>query len=223
LLAGSIAGFVALLVSIVLNLRQILFASQKNRITSTYHRPKDLVGFRSKPRFVVRIHNLSALSGEFRHFELLLPRLQGVVTDRGEFVHSPGAELYKDGEALGSRLRARQEFRKIDYLRRTVTVGPNASAVEFFELDAFLPDPPPQGWQAASLPEDFEPVLAFEHSSGLEFHCDASGLQPGPYRWPYEKELRASTMITRPNALELRRGRFRRRWSAHEVTEQETA
>jgi len=214
--AGAIAGFVAVILSIGLNLRQLLavFARRRCVVTSDYHGPADLVGFSSKPRFILMFENPSAVSMDFRHFELLLPRLEGVVDDDGQFVAHPGAKLFKDGSPLGSSLRFRQEFRKIDFVTRSVRVEPQSSEVEFFELDAFLPGPAPEGWQIDTpVPSDFEPVLQFRHAAGQEFHCNQNGIHSGPYRWPFEKNFLAVRTATPAKVVELRRSSFLRRWS----------
>lgn len=154
---------------------------------------------------------------DFRHFELLLPRLSGVVED-GRFIAHPGAKLYRDGVPLGSKFKPRQEFEKIDSLTRIVRVEPYSSEIEFFELDAFMPEGLPEGWEnELTLPADFKPVLQFRHAAGTEFHCDAEGTHAGPYEWPYAEDyrgVRASSASARPaRAAELRRSRFLRRWS----------
>jgi len=217
-LAGAIAGFIALLLSILLNLRQLaaIFDRGECLITSSYHGPRDLIGFASKPRFFLLFENRNALPLDFRHFELLLPRLDGIMSE-GEFVGHAGAELYHDGEPTGSRLAERQEFRKIDFLSRVVSVAPHSSEAVFFEFDALLPEPTPKGWVAETrLPADFQPVLQFLHTGGQEFHCDAHGIHPGSYVWPYASELAAVRTVTPARVAELKRGRFLRRWSAVE-------
>lgn len=217
--AGAIAGFAAVLLSILLNVNQLmsLFARGRCLITSTYHSAKDLVGFDSKPRFVLYFENTSSIPMDFRHFELLLPRMSGVV-ENGQFVAHPGARLYRDGVPLGSRFKPRQEFVKIDSLTRVVRVEPYSSEIDFFELDTFMPEGIPEGWEMdLSLPDDFKPVLQFRHAAGAEFHCDADGIHPGPYVWPYAEDYRRVRAAARPaKAAELRRGRFLRRWSAEQ-------
>jgi hypothetical protein len=218
-LAGAIAGFVALVLSILINLRQLLalFASGECLISSGYHGPTDLIGWASKPRFFLMFENKRSVPMDFRHFELLLPRLDGVISG-GEFVAHQGAELFKDGQPTGSRLKARQEYKKIDFLTRVVRVEPHSSEAEFFELDAFLPERPPKGWGVEPrLPSDFKPVLQFRQAAGeQEFHCDELGIHPGPYHWPHERELLAIRKVTPAKVVELRRSRFLRRWSVEQ-------
>ena len=216
-LATAIAAFVAITLSILLNLRHLLavFARGDCLITSSYYRPADLVGVPSKPHFVLQVENRGVISMDFRHFELLLPRLGNVFTPEGEFKAHTGAELFRDGQPMRSRLMARQEYRKIDFLTRVVRVEPRSSEVEFFELDAFLSnDKPPTGWAA----DVFEPVLQFRHAAGQEFHCDTQGVHDGPYRWPHEKELLTRRIATPAKTVTFRRSRFLRRWS---VTQQD--
>jgi hypothetical protein len=212
--AGAIAGLVALVLSILLNLRQLstLFVRGKCVVASSYHSPSDLVGFASKPRFVLHFENKGSLPMDFRHFDLLLPRLEGVM-EAGHYVGYPGAELFQDGKPLGSRLMERQEFRKIDALTRTVRVDAHSSELEFFELDAFLPQPSLEGWPEEPLPSDFKPLLQFRQSPEREFHCDQAGIHPGPYVWPHAEELRIRMTVTPAKVVEIERSRFLRRWT----------
>ena len=207
---AAIVGLVGGLLSVLLNMNRLaeLFPRGRCLISSSYHAAEDLVGFTSRPRFVVHFENKSAVPMDFRHFELLLPRLNDVV-EGGRFVAHPGAKLYRDGEPLQSTYKPRQEFEKIDSLSRVVRVEPHSSELEFFELDAFMPEGLPEGWEHdLTLPDDFKPVLQFRHAAGSEFHCDAEGIHPGPYQWPFAKELEPVLPLRPARTVEFERRRI---------------
>jgi hypothetical protein len=152
------------------------------------------------PHFVVQYENHGNAPVTFSDFELLLPRLKGVVGTDGKFVLHLGAELFIDKRPT-SRVWGIQHLKALDYRTKRLSLAPGQSHTDFFDLGAFVqaPDAFARGTELR-IPDDFEPILQFRDSFGHEFHCDQDGAHHGAYRYPHQRELEAEGLRERASA-----------------------
>jgi hypothetical protein len=224
---GAVAGLVAFGLSIYLGLRAAgVFERPEYELTSSYLAPHDIIGFPTMPHFVVMYRNVGNVPVTFSDFELKYPRLDAV-DNKGDFILTPGADLYID-KRLSSRLGGAQQYKKIDYRTNKVELAPGAMHTDFFDLGALLGWKPEEeeeeeeegGYSTAletrTVPTDFHPVLTFTDSFGNELHCDEDGVHLGPYRYPHERAFRAGVPeVKMPHTLEVARSRLRWRGWTH--------
>lgn len=121
----------------------------------------------------------------FSDFELVLPRLDAVDEATGRFDLQPSATLFLDKRPT-AQIGGLQEYSKVDHRTNKVHLGPRESDVDYFDLEALLPE----GWtdldwgQATEYANKFTPILRFRDSFGNEYHCDKEGAHWGRLRLP---------------------------------------
>lgn len=170
-----------------------------------------MLGTATVPHFIVQYENCGNVPVTFSEFELLLPRLDGVIDSESGFVLHLGAQLYID-KRPSSRIWGLQHLKALDYRTNKVPLEPGASHTDFFDLGAFVGrDALATGESAVQIPPDFSPVLQFHDSFGHEFHCDEAGVQEGPYVYPHESALTAAGFSPAPSPT-LTTARRRIRW-----------
>ncbi|MEX2647179.1 MAG: hypothetical protein WD249_13030 [Gaiellaceae bacterium] len=192
------AAVVALALGIWLTAHNLgVLRRPKHWLRSTYLPPRDLVGFFAMPHFLVEYENRGNVPVVFSDFMLMLPRLEGVLDESGEFVLHPGAELLIDKRPT-TRVGGYQVLRKLDYRTNKVRLEPGEMHTDFFDLGAFFPDVEPgdSPWNQVSVPPDFHPVLSFHDNFGNRYYCDQDGVHRGDWEHPNLDALRAASGTT---------------------------
>lgn len=210
---GSVAGFIALGLSIILGLRAIgVFDRPSYEIEASYLPERDLLGFAVMPYFIVQFRNDGNKPVTFADFELILPRPN--VIHQGKLMAHLGAELFID-KRRSSRLGAMQTADAIDYRTVKVELPPSSSHTEFFDLGAFLPNlNPDEHLQSNQIPPDFEPVLHFGDSWRNDICVDRHGIHEGEWHHSDEKELAGMghTKYSLGSTLHRKRRWLSRKW-----------
>jgi hypothetical protein len=195
-------SFVGVVLAIWIALRTLgMFDRPAFTVRSTWLSPTDpMLGTTTIPHFVVQYDNHGNAPVTFSDFEILLPRLKGVVGKDGSFVLHLGAELFID-KRPSSRVWGIQHLKGLDYRTNKVPLRPGASHTDFFDLGAFVEVNDAFGGDQVRIPDDFEPVLQFRDSYGHWFHCDASGAHLGEYAYPHQRDLEAAGLRVQPASV----------------------